>query len=308
MRVSTSMMYQQHSANITQANSNYNDRTTRLASQRSHLLPSDDPFAASQAVKTQHELARNEQYASARDNAIGALGLEDNTLSDIFDAVQTAKTKIIQAGDGGLSNEDRASLALELESLRERLYSLGNTRDSAGNYIFAGTKTDTPPFAENNGVITYQGSDAAISQKVGESRDMAVGHIGSEVFSSGGHDIFASLDNAITALRTPVNTDDEREAMRQVLDGANLTMKAMINQGGRIQSEVGTNLRELDLLESSGAKQQIDLTDKFQKYVGSDSDSVVTMIGQSKMAEVAVQISMSTFQTMQSLSLFNLIR
>lgn len=58
--------------------------------------------------------AQNNQYALARTFATQKVSLEENVLSQVTTALQNAQEKIVYAGNGTLSDDDRASLATDL--------------------------------------------------------------------------------------------------------------------------------------------------------------------------------------------------
>ncbi|MTD37466.1 flagellar hook-associated protein 3 [Erwinia sp. CPCC 100877] len=307
MRLSTNFMYQSNIESLSNAMVKGNDIYTRLAAGKMLLTPSDDPSAASQAVTLQNSLARADQYATARTFAQDKLGQENNALTAISNLMtNNLAEKIVAGGNGAYSDADREALATELQGIRDNLMDIGNSKDSNGRYIFSGYKTNTQPFAEDG---TYMGGDIAMSQTVADSTEMKVGHTGSDVFMSGtDDDIIAQLDRAISALKQPIETDEDREALQKTLDEVNVSIKKGVDNMGRIQAEVGTSLQQLETLGFSADTHRIALETRLQDTVGSDSNSMVTMVAASKMSEFSLSASMMVFQSMQSMSLFNMVR
>ena len=233
MRFSTSYMYQRNVDSMSNATVNFNNVYTRLSAGQTLLKPSDDPAAASQAIIYKNALSDINQYDTARMFAQDALSYEDNALNSITNLLTKNLTeKIVQAGNDTYSDADREALAVELEGIRDNLLDLGNSKNSNGHYIFGGYNSDSPPFLPDG---TYVGGDKAITQKVGDSAEMQIGHTGSDVFMSGtSDDLFVALDNAITALRQPVETDADREALRDVLDNTNRSINKCIDNLGKV--------------------------------------------------------------------------
>ncbi|HCR1907809.1 TPA: flagellar hook-associated protein FlgL [Enterobacter kobei] len=306
MRFTTHYMFQHNIESITKAMSTGNDINSRLAAGQTLLTPSDDPGGASQAVALQNALAGMSQYDTARTYAQNALGQEDNTLSSIGNILTSnLKEKIVAGGDGSISDEARQAIATELQGIRSSLLELGNTRDSNGRYIFSGYKTGTEPFAKDG---SYTGGDTPITQLVSDSTSMQVGHTGQQLFMSGtDDDLLAAIDKAIDALNKPTTSDADRQALQDTLDSVNKTVEKNIDNLGKIQSQVGTNLQQLDSLGVSSDTQKISLQSRLQQAVGSDPDSSITLITQSKMAEFALSSSMTVFQSMQKMSIFNYV-
>lgn len=306
MRLSTYYMYQHNIGSVSSAMASGNDIYTRLSSGQTLLKPSDDPAGASQAVSWQTALADMSQYETARTYAQDALGQEDNILSSISGILTgNLSETIVAGGNGAYSDQDRQALATTLSGIRDSLRDLGNSRNSSGRYLFSGYKTSTEPFTPDG---RYQGGDTAMSQQVDDSVTMQVGHTGQALFMSGGSDdLLASIDKAITALNTPVASNEDRQALKETLDGVNKSVKNNIDNLGKIQAQVGTSLQQLESLGFSAATQKITLESRLQQTVGSDPDTQIGLISQSKMAEFALSSSMTVFQTMQKMSLFNFV-
>jgi len=307
MRLTTYYMYQNNIDSLSKAMSSGNDIYTRLSAGRNLLTPSDDPAGASQAVIYQDALSSMNQFDTARMYAQDALGQEDNTLNSIGNLLnKNLSEKIVAGGNGTYSDKDREALATELQGIRDNLLDLANARNSSGRYIFSGYKTGTEPFQQDG---TYVGGDTPMTQVVADSTVMQVGHTGAQVFMSGtGDDLFASLDKAIAALKEPVSDDSEREALQATLDSVNVSIKHNIDNLGKVQAEVGTNLQHIESLGYSSDTAKLDMVSRLQETVGSDPDSTITLISQSKMAEFALNSSMMVFQTMQQMSLFNMLK
>lgn len=151
MRISTQMMYDQNMRGITNSQSEWLKYGEQMSTEQRVNRPSDDPIAASQAVVVSQAQAQNNQYALARTFASQKISLEDNVLGQVASAITSAQTKVINAGNDSLSDDDRASLATDLQGVRDQLMNLANSTDGNGRYIFAGYKTDNVPFDQTNG-------------------------------------------------------------------------------------------------------------------------------------------------------------
>lgn len=212
MRFSTQMMYQQNMRGITNSQAEWMKYGEQMSTGKRVVNPSDDPIAASQAVVLSQAQAQNSQYTLARTFATQKVSLEESVLSQVTTAIQNAQEKIVYASNGTLSDDDRASLATDIQGLRDQLLNLANTTDGNGRYIFAGYKTETAPFSEADG--KYEGGAESIKQQVDASRSMVIGHTGDKIFdsitsnavaepdgSASETNLFAMLDSAIAALK-----------------------------------------------------------------------------------------------------------
>ncbi|EGS1684962.1 flagellar hook-associated protein FlgL [Enterobacter cloacae] len=297
MRLSTLYMYKQSSEAMTKRMSQSNEAYLRMSAGKTLLKASDDPTAATDAVKHQDALAKLEMYSNVRSRTRSALEFQDHILNGVGNLMTTTlKEKMVAAGSDAYSDDDRRALGKEIEGIRENLLDLANSRDASGRYIFSGFDTDTPAFDENG---VYQGGDEARRQTVADGTEMQTGHLGDEIFD----DIFVLLDNAVTELsRDPINYDD----MRAALEAASKGIDAGIDRLGKAQAELGTNMQQLDALDLTGAVLINDTIVKVQDAIGADTSMLVTLVSESQMSELAFNASMYVYKNMQKMNLFNM--
>ena len=317
MRISTQMMYQQNMRGITNSQAEWMKFGEQMSTGKRVLNPSDDPIAASQAVVLSQAQAQNSQYTLARTFATQKVSLEENVLNQVTTAIQTAQEKIVSAGNGTLSDDDRASLATDLQGIRDQLMNLANSTDGNGRYIFGGYKTESAPFAQADGA--YSGGTTNVTQQVGASRTMVIGHTGDKVFASltsnavpepaGGtqeKNLFKMLDSAIDALNTPVEGNDAAKATATAaIDKTSRGLKNSLNNVLSVRAELGTQLSELSSLDSLGADRALGQTQQMSNLVDVDWNAAISSY---VMQQAALQASYKTFTDMQGMSLFQLNR
>lgn len=297
MRVSTLYMYKQSAESMTKRMSQSHEVYLRMSAGKTLLKASDNPTAATDAIKHQDALAQLEMYSGVRSRVRGALEYQDNILNGVGNLMTTTlKEKMVAAGSDAYSDEDRRALGKEIEGIRANLLDLANSRDSAGRYIFSGFNTDTPAFDENG---NYQGGDEARQQTVADGTTMQTGHLGDEIFG----DIFALLDDAVAEL---TNDPIDYDAMRAALEAASKGIDAGIDSLGKAQAELGTNLQQLDSLDLTGNVLINDTIVKVQDAIGADTSVLVSLVSESQMSELAFNASMFVYKNMQKMNLFNL--
>lgn len=320
MRMSTSMIYQQNLSGVTNNQSLWMQSGQQLSSGKRVLYPSDDPLAASQAVMISQSMSENSQYALARTFARQSISMEETVLRSAADGIKDMKTLIVNAGDGTISDNDRDSLATQLQGLKDQLLSQANSTDGNGRFIFAGFANDQAPFVEQGGKVVYQGSNSAIEQRVDANRTMTVGHTGSSVFmsltsnikpepdgSASEANVFNSIDMALKALKTPLQGADEatREQVTAALDKANRGLDNSYNNVLSTSAVLGTQLQELEVLDSIGVENNTANQSQLTALVDAD---VVEAISSYYMQQAALQASYKTFSDMQGMSLFQMNR
>jgi len=204
MRLSTSMMYTNGLNGILGQESDMNRLVEQIGSGRKNLTPADDPLAASLAIGVAQTQSMNAAYAMNRQTANTYLGQESNTLDAVTNALQEARTRIIQAG-GVLSDSDRQALSTALKSTREALLGLANATDGNGQYLFSGNDGTKAPYAKDtSGKISYSGSVGERTVQVDQSRQISTSDLGKDIFGranpgSQAYVASAGQDNAGTA-------------------------------------------------------------------------------------------------------------
>jgi len=314
MRISTAMMYQQNMRGVTNSQSEWLRYGEQMSTGKRVTKPSDDPIAASQAVVLSQAQAQNSQYALARTFATQKVSLEENVLGQVTTAIQSAQEKIVYANNGTLSDDDRASLAKDIEGIRNQILNLANSTDGNGRYIFAGYKTESAPFSGDAGNVTYNGGDKAVTQSVDASRTMTIGHLGSQIFdkvtsnavpepdgSKSETNLFDMLDSAIKVLNTP--TADLIDADKGAIDKTSRGLKNSLNNVLTVRAELGTQLSELDKLDELGSDRALGQAQQMSDLVDVDWNSAISSY---VMQQAALQASYKAFSDMQGMSLFQL--
>ena len=185
MRISTVTMYEQSTASINRQQSDFLKVSQQIASGRRVVNPSDDPQAASRAVRVDQSQAITQQYTDSRVSARNSLAQTESILNSISDSIISAKTRLVQASSDTLSDVDRESIASELKGIYETMIGQANATDGNGRYLFGGYADNAPPFVKNSeGNIEYKGDDNARQQRIDASRLMPVTENGISIFQS----------------------------------------------------------------------------------------------------------------------------
>ncbi len=182
MRLSTSMMYANGLKGVLSQESDMNRLVEQVGSGRKNLSPADDPLAAAQAISVAQTQSMNNTYGMNRQTANTNLGQETNALTAVTNALQEARTRIVQAG-GVLSDSDRQTLSTALKSTRDALLGLANTTDGNGQYLFSGNNGSVMPYSKNAaGQIVYSGSVGERTIQVDQSRQLSTSDLGKDIF------------------------------------------------------------------------------------------------------------------------------
>lgn len=155
----------------------------QISSGKRIVRPSDDPVGASQALAFRRQIAAAERNTTAVEGAQVMLDTASSLLQDAGGLLAEARASLLQGMNGTASADDRKLLAGSIRLIRDRLLEIGNAR--AGNrYLFAGTATDTGPFAQGTSGVRYLGNEEAQEVLVGIDSRLATTLPGDEIFAA----------------------------------------------------------------------------------------------------------------------------
>lgn len=185
MRISTQSFYEQSRTTMGAQQGNLLRVQQQLGAGTKILAPSDDPLGATRALSVSQSISLTAQYSASRSHAEQTLSLEENTLQSVTGLLQDIKGHLISAGNGTLTDADRASIATTLQSKLDQMQGLANTDDGNGQFLFAGFRSGTAPFVRQaGGSIAYVGDQGQRLVQVDVSRQMAGADDGRSIFQS----------------------------------------------------------------------------------------------------------------------------
>jgi flagellar hook-associated protein 3 FlgL len=207
-------------AALANAQQEQNTAMLQMASGRRVNIPSDDPSAAAILIQNQAQSDQADQFLRSADSIQAQLQTTDSTLNSVVLALQRAISLGVQGATGTLSDANRASLVSELQGIEEQLISLANL-SFQGQFVFAGTATQTQPFvadgAQPSGV-RYDGNAGTNTVAVGSGLHMQVNLPGSQIFTAVGTDMFQAVQNLIGALQANSGADTAVTDVRAAFD------------------------------------------------------------------------------------------
>lgn len=157
------------------------DLQRQIASGNKYTNLAENPSAVARSLQVQSAINANDKYQQNTTNAVTMLRYSDGALNNVLDAAQAIRSLIIQAGNGSLDSSQLKDITAQIQANKKIMLDNLNTR-VAGQYIFGGTDTTTPPFAEqSDGSIIYQGSDDRIKYAVSDSMLGDVTFAGSDI-------------------------------------------------------------------------------------------------------------------------------
>jgi flagellar hook-associated protein 3 FlgL len=279
----------------------------QLAQGKQVINASDAPNQASTIQRLQSILNRQESYQSSLNTIKARLQGEESTLQSVSDLLVYAKEVAVQGANDTLNPGDRKALATELQALRDQMLSLANTKDSNGNYLFAGSRVKQPAFAETaNGSPMYMGDQTRMNVRVGDQQNIPINRTGTDAFvpvarldkdgSTVGVGFFQVMDNLIAGLNTANGSDIRRGAgeLDNLQQGLSLA-----------HAQVGTNLNMVDQQTAIIDDTTLNLKSTLSSIEDLDYASAITKMNQQMLSLEAAQAS---FAKVSQLNLFNYIK
>ena len=205
MRVSTSLINHNHTNSILKKQTELFYTSQQLGTGKRVQTPSDDPVASTLAFNAKNKLANIEQYGKNIDYAEKSLRTSESTLDTIHDRLQRVRQLMIQANNDTIGDDGRKTVGLEIRAITDQLEKLVNTKDEQGNYIFSGSKVDTPPFQRQaDGSYEYQGDSKERSVQISDSVRSPLNMTGKEIFEDIESALFAN--SPMTSYPAEANT------------------------------------------------------------------------------------------------------
>jgi flagellar hook-associated protein 3 FlgL len=307
MRISTASFFAASLTGIQSQQSSIARLNQQIASNQKYLAAKDNPVATSQIMSLTSSLAMREQYLANIQKADVVLKHEETVLEGLYTALSRAKTSLNQTSnsqDQGL----RDQMAKDLANLYLHIKDLGNTRDSAGNYIFAGFQTDTLPFDHTPSYPTnadspdtvYAGDDGTRSIEINQGQRVQVSDTLTDVFQTGmDPDLLEAIDQAAVDLADQTVSQPtlatSLESFAAVVDTALSQLKVTLNSvAGRmtILNDVKETHQSLKLADQNALGDLKDL----------DQAAAIVELQQ---RQVSLQAAMQAFSNTSNLSLFN---
>jgi flagellar hook-associated protein 3 FlgL len=296
MRVANKSVFDSITVNLQRVTEALSNANSVVSSGKKIQDLSDDPVGLVTVLDLRSSLAGVEQMGrniqmgrSWLESAESAVGQVENLLSDV-------KALCVQMAGATQGSTERANAAALVDGQMRQLLSLANT-EVGGRYIFAGTMTETVPFAfddeDNPTAVTYSGNDEAFAVKIGKDMTVEVGRDGEDVFGPSGSGIFDTL----IALKGYLQNND--------VAGIQATLTALDTHLGDIRtvnSDVGAKTLRLDSKQAILEEMKLSYTDRKSHL---DDVDIAEAIMDLKAKELAYQAALSSSSKVMTMNILD---
>jgi len=304
MRISTNTMFQSGINRITDLQSQQNALQAQISTGRRVATPADDPVAAARILEISNTQRINDSYSDVRKVARSKLETMESSLTNITNLLVAAQSTLVAAGNGAYSNLERGFVATELRGTLDALIGMANTKDASGNYLYAGFRSDNPPFVTTPAGANFVGDSNQLQLKVDAQRQFAVSASGDAVFQANGVDVFATLNDIVNLLNTPITDPISQAAFSAGLATAIGNTRASVDNILNVRADVGAKLNELDALDLAGEDRNLQYAKSLSELQDLDYAEALSNLAKQQTVMEAAQKS---FVSITQLSLFDFI-
>jgi flagellar hook-associated protein 3 FlgL len=160
----------------------------QLSSGKQVSRPSDSPVKTVEAMQFRSGLRRTEQYVRNADDGLAVLGAADTALTSSLELTRRARDLTLQGMNGTVNAQGRAALAAEIDTIREGLLGVANSR-YLDRPVFGGNTDGTSAYstpAAGSPGGAYVGDGGKALRTVAAGVQVEVNVTGPEAFGSDG--------------------------------------------------------------------------------------------------------------------------
>jgi len=244
---------------------------------------SDDPVGLTQSLNIRSALSSIEQMGRNISHGNSWLTTSESALTSVQNIISDTKALCVQMASGTIGSSQRASAAGTVQNMLDEIVSLANT-DVAGNYIFAGSKTDTIPFGQDG---TYNGDNNPFTIKISQNSTIEVG--------SDGQAVFGTAFNTLVDLKAALQSNDVSGIQDAIdkLDGHFDDITAKI-------SDVGSKMNRMEIKDN--ILQDLNFSNTERLSTIEDADIAEAIMNVSA-AELTYQAALASSAKVMSLTL-----
>ena len=297
LRVTFNTLFRNTMRDVQRTGSEFARAQEQVSSGRRLQQASDDPAAAVTGLREREEIRAVDRYREANDSVDSRLRVVDSVLSDIVTSLTTAQTRAAAGRTTILTPEQREAIALEIEGVREAVFTAVNT-SYRGIYLFAGADTTSAPYTKTGATVSaYQGNATEVSVDVSRTSSVAVTVDGGEMLQgAAARDLFETLDALATAVRAGDMTG---------IDAGLGELDAAFSRVTSVQGRVGATLSALP-----AEKARLDELRRASDTRRSQAEevSLAEAISEMTRAQQAQQAALAAAGTSQRTSLLDYLR
>jgi flagellar hook-associated protein 3 FlgL len=289
-RVTQSMLSTNMLRNLNTSYSKMSQLQDQINTGRKFTRASDDPVAAVKGMDYRVQLDKIGQFSRNTNEMTAWLDTTDSTLSEVTSSLTRVQELITQAANDTNTEDERKKMAVEIEQIQRQIRDLANTQ-VGGKFIFSGTNTKSPLFAE--GEITdptvKKGLNSKVEFEVGDGIYMQA--------NVPGYDLFKGIDEMLTKLLDPTGGLNDPtisgEAIGSFLTDVQHSVSNVLDE----QSAIGASQNRLETVQNRLSLLEINVTKQMSENEDVDYSKAITeMTTQESIHQAALSVGAKIIQ------------
>ena len=169
-RLGTASQYDSALRNISQRQTDLSNLQENLTSDKRVVRASDDPVAAAQAERALTRISRIQTEQRALDQQRNSIAQAESSLGDAVKLGQDIRELLVSAGNASQVPSDRRTVANQLQSLRDQLFTIASRQDTNGQPLFSALGSALSPLlGPQSATLDYQFNGLAGQAAAGEA-------------------------------------------------------------------------------------------------------------------------------------------
>lgn len=274
MRVTNQTTANNLLANLSSLRSRLDAIQQQVSSGKRINFVSEDPSAGGDVMRVQSRLLALSQWEKNVVDARSWANETETALAHMTDLMSRAREIAVRgANSGPLSDQDRQTLAIEVDAILADLLATLNRKQLDGA-LFGGYTNNIDPFSIDmtTGAVTYAGDSGTMMRDVGPGITVEANLHGNRLGD------WTQPDNILTAvwqlsqdLKTP-NSAGMRAAMNTNLARLDQVLRSTLS----LRAEMGSREKRLDQLEIQNWDTLISLQQLLEQAQGADMEKAIT--------------------------------
>jgi len=240
---------------------------------------------------------RAEAFAASNTTTVERLRTIDGALGNIVDLADRMRTLLIQRTDPSIGSS--LPLDTEIDTMLQEIASQLNVR-LGDRYLFAGSRTDTPPVelpasvtgpADLDPDLIYQGDDIRLSARAAEHVEVSYGVLATDVFE---------VMNVLAAAKEAHTADDEAGLMA-ASDALGEAFSGLVD----LRGELGARTARIEAISENHRANAAYLAETVSRIEDTDLPSAIARMAKDQMA---IEAAFLTISRLNSLTLADYLR
>lgn len=266
-RVSTFYQYGTLQSQVSRAGQAFYDAQLKVSTGKRINQLGDDPVGFGTVVSMRSVKAGLSQYSSNLDRANNWYTSSENALSEVTTLLNRANVLAVSGATATAGSSERQAMASEVSTIRDRLVQLANTKDGNGDYIFAGTATNTKPFTESGGALTYGGDAGKVKVEAAPGQTVDLSLSGQDSFFTKTYNDLTSMINALQNNDTSTLSNTSLTDIQNDLQSVNMTRGEIGNRVNAVTDYQSDHSRRIDELTKNVSDiEDVDLAQAITDY------------------------------------------